>query len=105
MLKINGKNYEELEIDFNAVCELEDMGIKIFNLKGVSGAKLARAYTALCMGGAEMLDAAGEEINQHIINGGKLDEITAAFGKAVQDSGFFQALKATAEKKNTAIKE
>lgn len=101
MLKINGKDYKEAEIDFNAVCELEDMGIKIFNLKGVSGAKIARAYTALCMGGADMLDVAGVEINNHIINGGKIETITDAFGKAVNDSGFFQALKATAEKGNT----
>lgn len=105
MLRINGKDYQELEIDFNAVCELEDMGIKIFNLKGVSAAKIARAYAALCMGGAEMLDVAGTEINQHIINGGKLEIITEAFGKAVNESGFFQALKATAEEGNTASKK
>ena len=105
MLRINGKDYQELEIDFNAVCELEDMGIKIFNLKGVSGVKLARAYVALCMGGADMLEIAGIEINKHIINGGKLVDITDAFGKAVEKSGFFQALKATAEEGNTASKE
>ena len=101
MLRINGKDYQNAEINFNAVCELEDMGIKIFNLKGVSGAKLARAYVALCMGGADMLDVAGVEINQHIINGGKLDTITEAFSKAVNESGFFQALKATTEKGST----
>ena len=102
MLRINGKDYKEAEIDFNAMCELEDMGIKVFNLKGVSGAKIARAYAALCMGGADMLDFAGSEINQHIINGGKLETITEAFGKAVSESGFFQALKAAAEQGNTA---
>lgn len=102
MLRINGKDYKEAEIDFNAVCELEDMGIKIFNLKGVSGAKIARAYAALCMGGADMLDLAGVEINNHIINGGKLEAITEAFGKAVNESGFFQALKATTEQGDTA---
>lgn len=100
MLKVNGNEYKEAEIDFNAVCELEDMGIKIFNLKGVSGAKIARAYLALCMGGAERLDVAGAEINQHVINGGKLDVITEAFGKAVQESGFFQALKKSTEAGN-----
>lgn len=102
MLRINGKDYKEAEIDFNAVCELEDMGIKLFNLRGVTGMKIARAYAALCMGGAELLDAAGQEINQHIINGGKLETITDAFGKAVNESGFFQALKATTEQGDTA---
>ena len=105
MLRINGKDYKELEIDFNAVCELEDMGIKIFNLKGVSAAKIARAYAALCMGGADMLEVAGAEINQHVVNGGELAPITEAFGKAVSESGFFQALKATAEERNTASKK
>ena len=102
MLRINGKDYKEAEIDFNAVCELEDMGIKIFNLKGISGAKLARAYAALCMGGADMLDVAGVERNQHVINGGEISVITDAFGKAVSESGFFQALQATTKKGNTA---
>lgn len=101
MLRINGKDYKEAEIDFNSVCELEDMGLKIFNLKGVSGAKIARAYVALCMGGAEMLDVAGIEINKHIINGGKLETITEAFAKAVKESGFFQALSKTAETGDT----
>ena len=105
MLRINGKDYKEAEIDFNAVCELEDMGIKIFNLKGVSGLKIARAYTALCMGGAEMLDVAGSEINNHIINGGKFDVITDAFSKAVKESGFFQALNTTAEESDTTNKK
>ena len=105
MLRINGKDYKEAEIDFNAVCELEDMGIKIFNLKGVSGMKIARAYAALCMGGADMLDLAGVEINHHMINGGKLEVITEAFSKAVDNSGFFQALKATAEQGDTASKK
>ena len=101
MLRINGKDYKEAEIDFNAVCELEDMGIKIFSLKGVSAAKIARAYMALCMGGAEMLDIAGAEINQYIINGGKFDTITEAFSKAVQESGLFHALSKATEKGNT----
>ena len=105
MLRINGKDYKEAEIDFNAVCELEDMGIKIFNLKGVSGAKIARAYVALCMGGAEMLEVAGLEINQHIVNGGKLETVTEAFGKAVNESGFFQALKATTEQGDATSKK
>ena len=105
MLRINGKDYKEAEIDFNAICELEDMGISLFNLRGVSGAKIARAYAALCMGGKDMIDAAGAEINLHIINGGNLATITDAFGKAVSESGFFQALKATAEQKNTTNEE
>lgn len=105
MLNINGKNYKEAAIDFNAICELDDMGIKMFELKKVNALKLARGYFALCMGGAQMEEIAGNEINQHIINGGNLESITEAFSKAVEESGFFQALKKNSEKGNAEGKE
>lgn len=97
MLKVNGRDYKEAEIDFNAVCELEDMGISLSNLKKVSEYKLARAYFALCIGGAEKLELAGSEINKHIIAGGDFAAILEAFGKAVKESGFFQALTTRTE--------
>lgn len=102
MLRINGKEYKEAEIDFNAICELEDMGVNIFNLKKVSEIKLTRAYVALCMGGADRLEVAGAEINKHIINGGEILPIIEAFGKAVKESGFFQALTKGTTEENTA---
>lgn len=102
MLRINGKEYKKAEIDFNSVCELEDMGVNLFNLKKVSEVKLARAYVALCMGGADRLEVAGVEINKHIINGGDLLPIIEAFGKAVEESGFFQALNKRTAEENTA---
>lgn len=104
MLRINGKEYKEAEIDFNSVCELEDMGVNLMNLKKVSEIKLARAYVALCMGGAERLEVAGSEINKHIINGGDFNGILEAFGKAVKESGFFQALNKTAEERDKQSK-
>ena len=30
MIKINGKEYNDLEIDFNMVCELNAMGVDVF---------------------------------------------------------------------------
>lgn len=88
-MKINGKNYEPIELTFNTVCDLEDRGVSIADIKGKS-MSLMRAYAALSMRMEN--DAAGQEIQDHIIGGGDFKEVADAFGKEVERSGFFQAL-------------
>lgn len=92
--EINNKKYKAAEIDFNFICDLEDMGISIseFNKKPLA---VARAYFALCATADK--DVAGLEIQSHMINGGKLDELYEALGDAVEKSDFFQALNKTEE--------
>jgi hypothetical protein len=97
MLKINGKTYKEAELTFNAVCELETIGINIMDLRK-GGLGILRAYLPLCMGSIGAIDVAGEEIQKHIINGGDINELAKAFSKAVEESDFFQALSKTKEK-------
>lgn len=93
-MKINGIEYRNIPLDFNAVCKLEDMGVDITNVDE-KVMTTARAYVALCM--HKPVSVAGQEIEQHVMNGGTLNEIYEAFAAEVEKSGFFQALQKQAE--------
>ena len=88
-ITVNGKKYTAKAFDFNTVCELEDMGVALQDAQK-KPMSVARAYFAVCAG----LDAddAGKELEQHIIGGGKFDEIIKAMTKEMEKSDFFQAL-------------
>lgn len=93
-MKINGIEYRNAPLDFNAVCKLEEMGVDITNVdKNVM--TTARAYAALCM--HKPVAVAGAEIEKHVMNGGTLNEIYEAFSAEVEKSGFFRALQKQAE--------
>ena len=106
MIKINGKEYNDLEIDFNMVCELNAMGIDVFKYNR-SPLPALRAYFALCSGLDEQ--TAGEELEAHIVNGGDISELSGAFVKHLTESGFFKAMTAkaaqAAEKRSKAKAE
>lgn len=89
-MTINGKTYKMPELNFNAICQLEDMGISLTDFDKKPMAAI-RGFLALAIGDAE---TAGKELEAHIINGGDLSEIADEITKAVQNSGFFQALSA-----------
>ena len=92
---INGRKYKPIELDFNAICDMEDNGISLGDVRS-KPQSTARAYLALYYNGNT--DVAGNEIQQHIIGGGTLDGLFDAFRESVEDSGFFQAInKATAK--------
>ena len=82
-IEINGKTYAPIEIDFNVMCTMEDMGVSIFdgNSKGLSS---IRAYFAL-MSGLSLADA-GNELYAHMKSGHSFDELTDAFTNAVRDA-------------------
>lgn len=86
---INGKEYEGAKYNYNTSCLFEEMGVSIAEL-GKKPQSVMRAYLAIS-GGME-LEEAGNEIEQHIINGGELTEIQSAFAKELADSGFFKSL-------------
>lgn len=93
-MKINKKSYKSAPMNFNTVCQLEEMGISLTELdKKVMSA--LRAYLAICMG--TDIETAGNELEKHLINGGSMDELTETLNKAVEDSGFFQALSKPTE--------
>ena len=93
---INGKEHKSVPFDFNLICDLEDMGIDI-NKANKKPMGLVRAYFALCVGGNK--EYAGKEIEAHLINGGKFDEIMDVIGVEMENSDFFRNLAKTTEEK------
>ena len=98
-MTINGRVYPAKELDFNFVCELGNQGINIDEIDSKIFPAI-RTYVAWCMG--TTVEVAGEEINQHIINGGNLDELSNAFANAGETSGFFRAINKTTTESNSA---
>lgn len=90
-MKINGREYKIPELNFNAMCQLEDLGVS-FSEMDKKVLQAVRAFLALAMGGDA--EKAGKEIEAHIASGGNFDEIMEDINRAVGESGFFQALKA-----------
>lgn len=86
MIEINGKTYEPAKIDFNAMCQMEEFGVSIFDSDS-KGLSALRAYFALTSG--MTLTEAGAEIGQHLSKGGSLEDLNDAFSKAVKDAIFF----------------
>lgn len=100
-MNINGRSYKMPELDFNAMCELEDMGVVLTDMdKKVL--TTVRGFLALAMGSD--MEIAGKELEEHLASGGNIEDMVEEINKAVNESGFFQALsqrktKETAEGK------
>lgn len=97
--KVNGKTYKSKELDFNAMCDLEDMGVSLVDIKSKS-LSLIRAYLSFC--GNMSVEEAGNEVMLHLQNGGKFDKIMEELKTAIENSDFFRILKERAEEEATA---
>lgn len=86
---INEKRYEIPEVNFDAVCELEEMGVEFLALNPNKPrlASTIRGLAAWVMG--VDLKTASREIEAHIANGGNIADILEKITGAVQKSGFF----------------
>lgn len=95
---INGKEYKSKMVDFNLICDLEDMGISIMDgdMKNMS---IIRGYFGLCAGLNR--EKAGIEIQEHFKNGGNLEEFSKILSNEFENSEFFQSLRERAEEKDT----
>ena len=93
-LKLNGKIYNVSELDFNKICDLEQMGADLFNVRS-NVMSTMRAFVALVVGDA---DLAGQEIQEHIANGGDFTDIATALSDALAESSFFQQMQANKQK-------
>lgn len=102
MMKLNGKEFKIPELNFNTMCQLEDMGISLSEMDKKPMAAI-RGFISLAIGGD--LEMAGKELEMHIINGGKLDDIMQEVVKAVNESGFFRALSQTTTKETSTSKD
>lgn len=89
-ITINGKEFELREIDFNAVCELEDLGMSIIDIKDKTflfkSIRALVAFVERCD-----LEKAGKEVEAHLTNKGKINDFTPLF-EMVSKSDFFRNL-------------
>lgn len=94
--KINGKEYVAKELDFNAVCDLEEMGVNITKIEK-NALTVVRGYVAYC--GNMDAETAGREIQAHVLGGNDLNEIIELINEQMTSSDFFRGLNASAEEK------
>jgi hypothetical protein len=91
---INRKVYKAKEFDFNLVCDLEDEGISLEAMQD-KPMSMMRAYFGICAGIGR--NAAGEEMQKHIVSGGSFEEMAEAMSDAMEQSDFFRAANKTTE--------
>lgn len=91
-VKINGKNYAVQQLGFKEMAAMESIAetsiITVFQKQQVF--VLAEAFVGAVAGCGK--EEAGRLCEQHILGGGKLDDIYTAFTEAVNESGFFKKL-------------
>ena len=98
---VNKVTYTAKPFDFDMVCELEDMGVTFERIDKMP-MSLIRAYFAICAGVSK--EQAAELIQNHMINGGKLEDITEPMAKEMNDSDFFRSLAEKTEQDSTPSK-
>ena len=86
---INGNEYEGAKFDFNTYCSFEEMNVDVSKMADKPILAI-RAYLAISTGMS--LAAAGNEIENHVVNGGDLSGIMDALVKEMSASDFFTAL-------------
>ena len=85
-ITVNGKEYTLKTIDFSAICDLESLGLDISSAHKQTFTTL-RALLAHAMG--VDMEVASQEIQKHIVGGGKLDDLKPLFDNLVE-SDFFR---------------
>ena len=89
-ITINSKDYNiDKVIDFNGICELEDLGLDLSNLKKT---KMSSIRALLAYVGGMDTDTAGAEIMEHLKKGGSFEDFTPLINSLVE-SDFFQATR------------
>lgn len=86
---INGQEYTVPELTFNEVCRLEERGIYLLNMdpKDRKVASMLRGFVAWITDTSP--EVASNLLQEHIMNGGRIDDIANAVSEAFEESGFF----------------
>ena len=89
VVTINGKEYTIPEMDFNAVCELEENGVELLNINSRHPkiATTLRGLVAWVMGADAA--TASKEISAHIAGGGNIMDIMDPITTEMSRTGFF----------------
>lgn len=95
-MTINGHEYTVPAMDFKSMCKLEKMGINLSEMGNMPMTVMA-GFMALAMNAS--LDEAMDEIQNHIADGGVIDDIATPFNKALEESGFLSGVRGKKSKK------
>ena len=91
-IEINGNTYDVPELNFNAIAELSENGVDIFDRK--SGKKsvlqVSRGIAAWIIG--TDVDSAGDEIQEHLIENGELPPLVDTLREEIEKSVFIKRL-------------
>ena len=98
---VNGVTYTAKPFDFDMVCELEDMGVSFERIDKMP-MSLIRAYFAICANTDR--EQAAALLQNHIVKGGQLNDITEAMAKEMENSDFFRAFQSDEDKNVTESK-
>ena len=87
-MTINGKEYTRPILNFVNMAKLENWG---FSLDKMADRPLGflSAFVALALDGTP--EDGAQAIDEHIKNGGTLDDLTAELNKSIEESSFFKA--------------
>ncbi len=91
---VNKKVYTSQVFDLNMVCDFEEDGISLDDMRKMP-LSAVRKYFGVCSG--LNAEAAGAEIQNHILAGGDFNDLFQAFSDAMEESDFFRALQKKAE--------
>ena len=100
-MKLNGKDFSVMEVTFNHVCALEDMGIDL----GSSGKTLStlRAFVALALD--ETVEEAGSDIEKYVEEGNDLKELVSVMTESMEKGGFVRAVAKRADAGKTTVQK
>ena len=89
-MRLNGRDYTIPELDFDAMCELEERGVYLLGMdeKNPKFATMIRGFVAWVLDVPEK--EASHEIQEHILSGGDLGQILKDIMKAAEKGGFFK---------------
>lgn len=103
-IKINNKNYTVPQLGFREMAKMEQIAedsiITIFQKQQIF--VLSEAFVGIVANCDK--DEAGILCEQHVLGGGKLEDIAIAFNDAVNESDFFKKLLGLEEKQKTTKK-
>lgn len=104
-VKINNKNYTVPTLGFQQMADMENIVggsiITIFQKQQIF--LLSEAFVGMVVGCDR--EEAGRLCEQHIMGGGKIEDIYKAFNESVNESAFFKKLLGVEEKKPNNVTE
>lgn len=88
---LNGKEYKIKDVNFDGMCELEELGLSLTTVKN----KPLTAFRALVSYYCDMpIEEATKEIEAHLRSGGDFTKIYSDLVERLSESGFFQLISA-----------